>query len=165
MKCEYIVTQKLFISWAAEGIFKGIRLLFAMIFCLLAGFSFGMILRGFLSFLFFVLMLVFLYFAFFRELNRARKRYNALADEYGGDNWKRTITLEKENIVMEERNVSEKYTYADIRNACERKDHFALVMRSGEVLRIYKSGLEDYTADECWKIIERKMDEAANQKR
>ena len=165
MKCEYTVTQKLFASWAVENIFKGLRLIVCLLFCLLAGLSFGQVLRGGLKPVFAVLTITCLYVGFYRDIRRAKKQYNALADEYGGDDWKRTITLEENAIVMEERNVCEKYAYADIRNACEKKDHFALLMRTGAVLRLYKSGLEDYTADECWELIERKMDEAAQNKR
>lgn len=161
MKCEYAVTEKLFVLWAVERIFKGVRLIVSLMFCLLAGLSFGQVLSGGLKPLFAVLTIVFLYFAFYRDIHRAKKEYNALTKEYGGYDWKCAIMLEEDRIVLEEGMMDRsEYPYSHIKDAFERKDHFCLVMRGGERLRLYKSGLGEHTADECWAMIEKKMDEA-----
>lgn len=160
MKNAYTVTWKLYCSWTVEQLFRGIRFFTRLIFCLLGGIAFGRSFAGGFRPLFLVLSFLCMYFAFLRDIRRAKKEYDDLANEYGEDDWKRTITLEDDRIVLEEGSVCKEYSYSDIKNMYERKNHFCLVMRSGAMLRLYKSGMVESAADECWTLLERKMDEA-----
>ena len=159
----YPVTWHVYCSWSIEKLFKGIRLILLLIFCLLAGLSFGRVLSGTLQPLFFVLTLVCLYYAFFRDIRRTKRAYDSLVREYGQYDWIRTITLEKDRIVLEEGTASSIYAYSDIKNAVERKTHFRLIMRDGNILYLYKNVMQNGTPDDCWTFIEKQMDRITGQ--
>lgn len=161
MKNEYIVTWKLFLSWTFERMFTGKKLILRLILFLVCGWLLGTSIRNGLDVISLVLCAVGVYFAVFRDLRKAKKTYDDLANEHGFA-WLRQIVLEEEHISVTDGVSTRTYRYSDIANALERKDHFLLEMKGQKYLRLYKSGFPNATADECWELIERKMDEAAH---
>ena len=164
MTVSYTVTKKRYLSWAVERSFGGIRAVVSLMLCLIGGSAFGMAFSGGFQPIFLIPAFLFLYYAFFGDIRKAAKRYDELSDEYGEDDWKLTITLEEGRICWEEGTECGEYSYSDIKNAYEKKDQFCLAMRDGVLLRLYKTGIQEYTADECWDLIERKMDDAVKKR-
>lgn len=159
---SYAVTKKRYCAWAIERNFSGFRAVVSLSLCLLGGLAFGMGIAGGFRPLFLVPSCFFLYYALLRDVRRAAKEYDRLADEYGEKDWKLTIILEESRILWDEGAESGEYAYSDIKSAYERKDRFCLAMLDGRVLQLYKEGLQEYTADQCWDRIVKNMDEAVN---
>ncbi len=160
MKNEYAVTWKLYCSWTLERMLSGKNLLFRLFWFLASGWFLGMAVRNGGQVIPFVLFVLCLYLAFFRDIRKAKKSYDAMVDDHGYA-WLRRIELMEDEIRITDGITTRSYRYSDILNALERKDHFLLEMKGRKYVRLYKSGFIDCTADECWEFVERKMDEAA----
>lgn len=158
MQNEYNVTWERYRSWTLERMFTGKGLILRLMWFLVCGWAFGMTVVNNFNLIPLLFTAVCVYFAFFRDLRRAKKLHGDMEDDYGTE-WLRRITLEDEQIRVVDGMSSRIYPYSDIMNACERKDHFLLEMKGKTCIQLYKDGCIDCTADECWDLIEAKMDE------
>lgn len=148
---EYQVTWKLYQSWAAENMTKGVRFVMMVIWCVLALLSLALAIvaeSGFKS-LFFVLAVFAFYRAFFRIFVIAKSQYRRLAQSYGKDNWTRRISFEDDGITLSEEKASFHYDYSDIINIREKGNEICLDASDKTVLRLYKDAFVESSWEEC----------------
>lgn len=149
---EYKVTWKLYRSWATENMLKGSRLVMMIIWCV---FALACLILGIVFWpefrLFYLVMALFgIYRAFLRIYVVSRAQYRRMAQAYGMHDWVRRIAFEEDGISLTEGNFSYKYTYADIKEVCEKENKIWLYAANKTVLRLYREAFVEGTNwEEC----------------
>lgn len=156
MTNTYQITRKKYLSWGMENNFKGARLVLLILWCVFA------ILFGILDFIaegfiFYKLMIIFcLYRAFFRNIVIADAQYRRLTKVFHADNWTRTITFGKEDILFVEGTSKISFLYTDISNIYEKENKIRIDFSNKTVIRLYRDAFSDCTWEECRRRIEEK---------
>lgn len=157
IKNEYRVTKKVYLSWVAEGMFKGTRLVMTIVWCV---FALCMGVMAAISYLqgFCILMMLFgIYRAFGRIFVISNRQYKLLAEMYGAEEgWLRTITFEEEEIVLSEGRTTVKYAYKDIIEVQEKDNKIWLKAVDKTVIRMYKDCFVEGTWEECKQLLQAK---------
>ena len=148
---EYQVTWKLYRSWVAENMTKGVRLVMMVVWCVITLLCLVLAITaesGFKS-LFFVLAVFGIYRAFFRIFVIAKSQYRRLALSYGKENWTRRIAFEDNGINLTEGKASFHYDYSDIVNVREKGNKIWLDASDKTVLRLYRDAFVESDWEEC----------------
>ena len=150
VKNEYIVTEKMYLSWGRENWKKGAQLVFLILWTILAVcISLLNILGGWTAFN--IIMLLFcLYHGFLRNYVVTRAQYKRLSRAHGASDWVRTIDFGEDEILINDGNVSVKYAYKDITGMREKGNKIWLDAANKTVIRLYKDCFVD-TDYETWK--------------
>lgn len=160
MKNEYIVTWQLYRTWLWENMRKPLKCVFSVIWAAFTIWSIVMYLSlRFSALLIFVVFGV--YRAFFRDLLLAKKRYNLLAQSYGGTNWTRIISFEEDRIVTTDEqskaNASYQTYYTEIAQIKEKGNKVWLILKDKMVIRLYKDKFSGASWEECRTYLMEKM--------
>lgn len=155
MRNEYIVTWKVYKSWLWENKMKPPRLVFTIIWGL-----FGLAMTALfvlsLSPLYLLMLIFCIYRLFFRDTLVAMRQYGIMAKTYGQKDWLRTIVFDREQITLQEGQVSVNYAYADISEVREQENKVWLIFRNKAVIRMYKDCFVDSDWEACRDLIEEK---------
>ena len=162
MKNQFPVTRELVKDWVKDGMFRGPRLIFFIIYMVMGVFmvSFSIFMTvislifapesfGLINVMIFLVGAFALYRGIFHNFLIASRQYTLLAKTYGGENWLRTVLFEDGKILLTEGNTSVEYSFSDVIRVRERGDMICLEMSNRSVLRIYRSAFVDGDWDSC----------------
>lgn len=153
MKNEYTVTWELYRTWLLENMAKRKRLTLSAVWCALAVWCVLALWKTLPAFAL-VLAALCVYRAVGRDFVVAKKQYELQAKVCGGENWRRTIVLENDGIVISEGNICVRYGRADIVRIREKGDRIWLDMRDDMVVRMYRSAFSEGSWEECRAMLE-----------
>ncbi len=139
IKNQYEINMKRYLSWGIQSMFSGKRLLFTVFWCLMAAcFLFSCIFSGFFLF-YFIFFCFSLYRAFLRNLILIRAQYKHLAKMHKSDSWIRTVSFEKEAIIVQEGSIQTvTLSYQDIISIEEKDNMVKIKFHTQTILRLYK---------------------------
>lgn len=138
MKNEYEVTEKLYMSWGIENMFKGIHLKFMIFWTVMAFLIFiCCMIYGFeILFVFFIVYC--LYRAFFHNIVLTKGQYKKLVQSLGKESWKRVVLFKDDCISVHDVNHTFDFSYLDITNIREKNNKIWLDTNKKTVIRLYK---------------------------
>lgn len=150
---EYQVTWERYRSWVMELALKGVRLVFMVIWCVVAlvclAFAVSSATSAF-RLLYLWLAVFGVYRAFFRIFVLAKKQYRQLAQSYGRENWTRRIAFEDDGItVSDEEKSTIRFAYSDIVKVREKGNTICLVASDKSFLWLYKDAFVESDWEEC----------------
>ena len=155
MRNEYSVDRRLYRQWVRENAFRGTKLVFFIVWCVLflvmAGlavwrFAAGGTAEGVL----FLLMAAFcLYRAFLRDRLFVDRQFEKLSRYYGKGSWTRRIDFEDGGIVLTEEKTRQEIAWDDLLKMTEKDDLIVLRMRTDAAVRLYRSKFTDCEWKDC----------------
>lgn len=139
IKNKYEVNWKRYLSWGIQSMFNGTKLLFTVFWCLMSiCFLFSCIFSGFFLF-YFIFFCFSFYRAFLRNFILIKAQYKNLVKMHKSENWDRTISFEKETIIIQEGNVQTlSLSYQDITSIQEKDNLVKIKFHTQKILRLYK---------------------------
>ena len=142
---EYTVDKKLVASWAKGIRFKGINLILA-IFWMIVAFtcafmtvlSFAVKADALTTYIFILAFALSIYKLFFERKLRVNRQFKFYARMYGSTEWKRLIVFNDDSITVEECGNRSLFKYSDIDMITEKDNVITVFFKPRIFLRIYK---------------------------
>lgn len=106
---EYSITWKLYRSWVKETMFKGVYLVFLIIWSIFGLGSLALYFMSEYQAIFLLTTLWSVYMGWLRSFVHGRRQYRTLSKINGTRDWTRTISFEEDNILVKEENANLAY--------------------------------------------------------
>jgi len=161
MKNEYVVSQKVYVSWTKENMKRGGMLASSIIWGVAAVsvLIMGAVKTTMLP-LCVMLAALCVYQALFEAPRQAGKQYDKQAEVYGMTNWTRCVELREEDILITEVDESVNWPYGKITSVQEMKGYALIVFDGRVAIRLYDDAYVSGDWAACRELIERKRQEA-----
>lgn len=146
---QYNINEKRYMEWICEEKKEGHRLDFAIIWSVMAIISVVLFFLYDKQFLFLIYAAFCIYFACLRDFVIGKGMFKRLCAMKNGNVWTRTITVTKDNIVVDDGNTVMTYSTLDVVKIDENEARIRVYLKSKGTIRFYKNSFIEGTAEEC----------------
>ncbi len=153
MKNQFTVTKEMYKSWCIDSQFRGRRLAFFIMWCVLFGVCMGLAIWS--REILFVIYAIFCgYQAFARVFVLANVNYRRIAKSYNCDNWVRTIEFLDDKIMLSEESFSMTFTYDSIVKFVDKDNRIWIYFNNKTCIRMYKDAFVSGNWEQCKRFLE-----------
>ena len=156
MKNQFVVTKEMYRSWCIDSQFRGRRLVFFIIWCVLFAICTGFVIVT-KEPLFVVYTVFCAYQAFARVFVLAHVNYRRLAKNYNHENWVRTIEFIDDKIVLSEESFSMTFTYDTVVKLMDKDNKIWIYFNNKTCIRMYKEAFVSGSWEQCKRFLEEKL--------
>ncbi len=156
MKNQFIVTEEMYRSWCTDSQFRGRRLAFFIMWCVLFAICTGFVIVT-KEPLFIVYTVFCAYQAFARVFVLSHVNYRRLAKSYNCENWVRTIEFQDDKIVLSEESCSMTFAYNSVVRLMDKDNKIWIYFNNKTCIRMYKDAFVTGDWESCKDFLEIKI--------
>lgn len=156
MKNQFVVTEEMYRSWCIDSQFKGRRLVFFIMWCVLFAICTGFVIVT-KEPLFVVYTVFCAYQAFARVFVLSHVNYRRLAKNYNCENWVRTIEFLDDKLMLSEESFSMTFAYESIEKFTDKDNKICIYFNNKTAVRLYKDAFVTGDWENCKGFLESKI--------